>query len=69
MRQRFSLSQSEAALLVLLHGCQSLKAAAMDSGITIGNARTKIKKIMEKTGSHNQKALILLVERMNQDGV
>jgi DNA-binding CsgD family transcriptional regulator len=32
-------------------------------GISIGNARTKLKRVMVKTGAHSQRALMLLVER------
>jgi DNA-binding CsgD family transcriptional regulator len=63
LRQNHGLSPSEATLLWQLHQCESLREAAAAIGISIGNARTKLKRAMGKTGARSQSTLILLVER------
>jgi DNA-binding CsgD family transcriptional regulator len=66
LRERYGLSPAEAALLWHLHQTEGLRQAADAMGISIGNARTKLKRVMVKTGARSQQALMLLVERKLQ---
>jgi DNA-binding CsgD family transcriptional regulator len=63
LRERYGLSPAETALLWHLHQAEGIRQAADAMGISIGNARTKLKRVMVKTGAHSQRALMLLVER------
>lgn len=66
LRERYALSPAEAALLWHLHQTEGIRQAADAMGISIGNARTKLKRVMVKTGARSQQALMLLVERKLQ---
>ncbi len=52
------LTRREARLAALLAGGRSIAEAADEIGITIGNARTHLKRIFNKTDTHRQAELV-----------
>lgn len=61
MRQRFRLTATEADLVELLLLGKSLKEAAEHLCISIWTARSHLRSIFQKTGTHRQGALIALL--------
>lgn len=57
----FGLTPAEARLAVLLATGESLEYAADTLGVTRETARSRIKSIFQKTGSHRQAALVALL--------
>jgi DNA-binding CsgD family transcriptional regulator len=52
------LTRQEARLAALLAGGRSIAEAAAEIGITVGNARTHLKRIFNKTDTHRQAELV-----------
>jgi|SRR5262245_14327145 len=66
LKTRFGLSPAEARLAVLLFGGASLRSCAMALGIQYETARSYLKSVFQKTGTHRQAELVLTVfEAMN----
>jgi DNA-binding CsgD family transcriptional regulator/PAS domain-containing protein len=61
LQQYYGLTPSEAALACELASGSSLKEAAQHMGISGETARTRIKQVFVKTGSHSQTALARLL--------
>jgi DNA-binding CsgD family transcriptional regulator len=58
LRRRFDLTSTEAALAVEILGGDGRKAAARRCGISDATAKTHLKNIFEKTGTHRQAELV-----------
>jgi DNA-binding CsgD family transcriptional regulator len=58
----FDLTPAEAKLATALTGGQSLKAAAIGSGVTFSTARTYLDRIYRKTGANQQSQLVALLK-------
>ncbi|MEF7613837.1 helix-turn-helix transcriptional regulator [Aquincola sp. MAHUQ-54] len=63
LRDLFGLTRTEAAVAVALGRGQSPENIATDMGIGIGTARTHLKRILAKTGTHRQAQLVALLTR------
>jgi DNA-binding CsgD family transcriptional regulator len=61
LRRLYDLTPSEAALASILVQGSSLKEAAAELGITDNTARTHLKRIFDKTGTHRQGELVGLL--------
>jgi len=59
--QTFALSHTQSLLAERLASGHDLAAAASDLGVSINTVRTQIRRMFEKTGTHNQTALISLL--------
>jgi DNA-binding CsgD family transcriptional regulator len=57
----FSLSPAQFALAERLASGHDLASAASDLGVSINTIRTQVRRMFEKTGTHNQTALISLL--------
>jgi len=66
LQNRFGLSPAEARLVHLLTGA-SLRSCAHALGIQYETARTSLKSIFQKTGTHGQTELILTAFRAMSD--
>ena len=58
---RFGLSPAEARLVVLLFAGASLRSCAKALGIKYETARSYLKSVFQKTGTHRQAELVLTV--------
>lgn len=63
LRELFGLTRTEAAVAAALARGQSLESVAPEMGIGIGTARTHLKRILGKTGTHRQAQLVALLAR------
>ena len=61
LEARFGLSPAEARLVALLIAGASLRSCAKALGITYETARTYLKSVFYKTGTHRQAELVLTV--------
>jgi DNA-binding CsgD family transcriptional regulator len=64
MSDAFNLTRSESALCVQLAQGQSVSAAARALGISDGTARQYLKGVFQKTGTHRQSELMLLLSKL-----
>jgi DNA-binding CsgD family transcriptional regulator len=60
---RFGLTPAETQLALRVGAGQTLKAAAEESGVTLETARSRLKIVFAKTGTHRQAELAVLVMR------
>ena len=63
LKKRFNLTPAEARLVVYLVQGTSLKSSAQALGVTYETARTCLKSVFQKTGTHRQPQLVLTVFR------
>jgi DNA-binding CsgD family transcriptional regulator len=63
LRQAFGLTPAEARLAVGLAAGRDLTEIAHAFGVEVGTARTQLKSIFAKTGSHRQGELVALLRR------
>jgi DNA-binding CsgD family transcriptional regulator len=61
LKARFGLSLAEARLVALLFGGASLRSCAKALGIQYETARSYLKSVFQKTGTHRQAELVLTV--------
>jgi DNA-binding CsgD family transcriptional regulator len=61
LKERFDLTLAEARLVVHLVQGSSLKSSAQALGVKYDTARTYLKSIFQKTGTHRQPQLVLTV--------
>ena len=61
MRQLFGLTPSEAALAAALHTTADVALAALECGIAVATAQTRLKLVYDKTGERGQPALMRLL--------
>jgi DNA-binding CsgD family transcriptional regulator len=61
LRATFNLTESEARLVTLLAGGETLRRAAEQLKITYGTARTRLAQVFQKTATRRQAELITLV--------
>jgi DNA-binding CsgD family transcriptional regulator/PAS domain-containing protein len=66
LQSEFGLSPREAALAAALAGGIDLAGAAHALGIAVGTARTHLKAVFAKTGTHRQAELVALLARLNR---
>lgn len=64
LRCLFKLTPSEARLAMALHGATDLVGAAATLGISIETARSRLKAIYAKTGTHRQATLAALIDAL-----
>lgn len=60
----FGLTFAEARLADRLLGCESLEAAAESLGVSYSTARNQLKAVYQKTDTHSQGQLIILIARL-----
>lgn len=63
LRELFGLTPTEAAVAAALGRGRSLETISADMGVGIGTARTHLKRILTKTGTHRQAQLVALLAR------
>ena len=63
LRSRFGCTRAEATLAQLLGHGEALREAARAMGVTYETARTRLKRVFDKTGVHTQAQLVGLVLR------
>lgn len=63
LRELFGLTRTEAVVAAALGRGQSLETIATEMSIGIGTARTHLKRILTKTGTHRQAQLVALLAR------
>lgn len=63
LRELFGLTRTEAAVAAALGRGKSAEHIATEMGIGIGTARTHLKRILAKTGTHRQAQLVALLAR------
>lgn len=61
LRSLYGLTAGEAKLTLLLAAGRSVEQAALDLGVKVGTARTRLKRVFEKTQTHRQGELIRVV--------
>src|SRR5262245_18902994 len=61
LKTRFGLNSAETRLVVLLFAGASLRSCAKALGIQYETARTYLKSVFQKTGTHRQAELVLTV--------
>ena len=61
LETRFGLSRGEARLVALLFAGASLRSCAQALGIKYESARSYLKSVFQKTGTHRQAELVLTV--------
>jgi DNA-binding CsgD family transcriptional regulator len=61
LKERFDLTRAEARLVVHLVQGSSLRSSAHALGVQYETARTYLKSIFQKTGTHRQPQLVLTV--------
>src|SRR5262245_23730918 len=61
LETRFDLTPAQARLVVLLFAGASLRSCAKALGIKYETARTYLKSVFQKTGTHRQAELVLTV--------
>jgi DNA-binding CsgD family transcriptional regulator len=64
LRQAFQLTPSEARISLCLAGGKSLEEVAQEMAIAQETARSHLKSVFRKTGTHRQGELIALVSRL-----
>ncbi len=64
LAQSFGLTPAEARIALALSEGKDLKAIAHDNSVSVGTARTQLKVLMAKTGTHRQAELVALLGRM-----
>jgi DNA-binding CsgD family transcriptional regulator len=63
LRDRFGLTPSEARLALRLVTGESLRSAALALNVSYETARTALKVIFTKTGTHRQSELVIVILR------
>jgi DNA-binding CsgD family transcriptional regulator len=63
LRELFGLTRTEAAVAAALGRGRSLETIAAEMSVGIGTARTHLKRILAKTGTHRQAQLVALLAR------
>ena len=63
LRDRFRLTPSEARLALRLVTGESLRSAALALNVSYETARTALKVIFTKTGTHRQSELVIVILR------
>ena len=61
LRSHFGLTLAEARLVLHLATGETLRSAALKLGTTYETARTSLKNIFQKTGTHRQPELIMVI--------
>ena len=61
LRALYRLTPAESRLAIMLLSDRSLDEAAQALGITVGTARTTLKRIFSKTGTNRQASLVRLI--------
>ncbi len=64
LRQAFGLTPAEARLAAGLAGGRDLLAMADEKGVSMATARTQLKSIFTKTGTHRQAELVAFLARL-----
>jgi DNA-binding CsgD family transcriptional regulator len=67
LETRFDLTPAQARLVVLLFAGASLRSCAMALGIKYETARSYLKSVFQKTGTHRQAELVLTVFQAMSD--
>jgi DNA-binding CsgD family transcriptional regulator len=67
LETRFDLTPAQARLVVLLFGGASLRSCAKALGIKYETARSYLKSVFQKTGTHRQAELVLTVFQAMSD--
>lgn len=60
----YALTASEARFVAVLHATGSLEATAIETEVTLGSARTRLQRTMEKMSVNRQSALLRLVDAL-----
>lgn len=63
LRELFGMTRAEAAIAVALSEGRSLEEIAVALGVGLGTVRTHLKKVLTKTGTRRQAALVALLAR------
>lgn len=64
---RFGLTPAETQLVLRLLDGESLKTIAAARGVSYETIRTTLKHVFEKTGTHRQSELVILMIRLVQE--
>lgn len=64
LSELFGLTKAEARLTAALHGSGDLAHAAQSSGMNVDTARTHLKTVFDKTGTHSQSALVKTIAEL-----